>query len=272
MESYLNGELPPEEHAEFESALEQNADLAAALARHREVIHQLDAMRTRLKVADALQSPPQPPVWGRWATWLLSLFLLVGIGGAGWYFMTNTPDSNPPPAFTPPEKEQPTPPVNPPSEPLPVAEKKPAPAPRNYRALAQSFQREPLTGFTRSSDSPDVPTRLDSAMMAYEKGNYAVTLTFLPRNTATNADETEVFLRGNAHMKTGQWQRATADFSALVNSFQFRHEARFNWALCQLATQKTSAAVQTLKNMAADPVYPYRQLATDLLQQITTDQ
>jgi len=272
MESYLNGELSFEEHSEFESALKQNADLAEELARHRVLLHQLGAMRTRLKVADALQNPPPPPGLGWLAPWLLSLFLLLGIGGAGWYFMTNKSNSNPIPSPTPPEKEQPTPPVNPPSEPLPVAEKKPAPAAKNYRTLAQSFQREPMTGFTRSSPLPDVPTRLDSAMMAYEKGNYAFVLTFLPRNAATTADETELFLRGNAYMKTGQWQRATADFSALINSFQFRHEARFNLALCQLATQKTSTAVQTLKKMAADPVYPYRQAAADLLRQITTDQ
>lgn len=272
IESYLNGELSSEEHSEFESALEQNADLAEELARHRVLLHQLGAMRTRLKVADALLNPPPPSGLGRLAPWLLSLFLLLGIGGTGWYFMTNKPNSNPIPSPTPPEKEHPTPPVNPPSESLPAAEKKPAPAAKNYMALAQSFQREPMTGFTRSNDSPDAPTRLDSAMMAYEKGNYAQTLTFLPRNTPNDTDETELFLRGNAHMKTGQWQRATADFSALVNSFQFRHEARFNLALCQLATQKTSTAVQTLKKMAADPVYPHRQAAADLLRQITTDQ
>ncbi len=283
IEPYLNDELSDSERTEFEAALAQTPALAEELAQYGAVQNRLEGMRIRQKVATALLHIPPPPsqLWySNPRNWLLLFFFLLLLLLTGWYFFVRAPEKMQPATPQIPaqdrQQEMPTPPVPPPDTqrritppvPPPMAQKKGASTPKSYLALAHTYQQEPAVGFVRSA-TPNTPlTPLQSALDAYEQKQYKRTVQLLATETQVESDETARFLRASARMRLADWNAAARDFAVLNNSFQYRHEARFNEALCQLNGSKHTEASKTLQEMANNPDFPFHKQAAEILQKL----
>lgn len=58
IERYIHGELEGGALTDFENALKTDTELVQSVARHREMIQRLDALRLRKKVVSALEFGP----------------------------------------------------------------------------------------------------------------------------------------------------------------------------------------------------------------------
>lgn len=93
---YLNGALEGPEAEAFENALQQDAQLQAAVERQRQIIAELDGMRLRQKIKQAAVKPaPGNKPW-----FLLSGVLVLILAAAYWFLKPEAPE-NPPAIETP---------------------------------------------------------------------------------------------------------------------------------------------------------------------------
>ena len=278
IDPYLNNELSESERTEFEAALAQNPALAEELAQHAALQQRLEGMRIRQKVANALLHIPPPPrqLWyTKPRNWLLPFFFLLLAILSGWYFFvrstpktqTNIPQT---PAQDRQQEKTPAPqqPDTLPPTTLPMAEKKAAHPSKSYLALARVYQQEPAVGYVRSATPNTLPTPVQLALNAYEQKQYQRVIELLNSETQVDTDEMALFLRASAHMRLANWNAAARDFATLNNSFQYRHEARFNQVLCQLNGSKSTVARKKLQEMANSTDFPFHQQAAEILKKL----
>jgi hypothetical protein len=282
IEPYLLGELSALEREAFEKALRSDPELAGAVNRQNEVMLRLDALRLRHKVKAALgdQAAPEQKTALRvvrlaWAV-AASLVLLV----AALWFLYRPPAENAPDiAVQPPviarpdtlvRTEAPAPGAVPaPEIARPEARSGPSPATRaNLVALARQYSVGPtasrLRGSAGSAQAPESGTPAERAAEAYERQDYRRVNELLQADRLVEQDEEARFLRASARFQTALYSAAAADFKALEGSFQFRHEARWNFILCQLALGNQDAARALLASAAADPDFPFQLKAAEL--------
>lgn len=266
IESYLLGELSGPELVEFENALQTDTALAQSVAQHRELTQRLDALRLRNKVKANLGGHPiRPrPFYTQGRFWLMAVSL-VFLAAAVWFF--RQPES---PVASPPSAPQPV--VAPKEEQTPIAAQpeKPSDNKQDTRllALARQYHEPPSQGFVRdATQNPDAAASKSVAQQAaeaYSAKNYKAVVALLEPGNTVAEDEGARFLRANARFQLGQYGGASTDFDALKNSFQFRHEARWNFMLCQLALGKTANTRALLAPMVSDQDFPFQNKALKL--------
>ena len=66
------------------------------------------------------------------------------------------------------------------------------------------------------------------------------------------------------HCRLELFAGAAKDFDALKDSFQFRHEARWNFLLCQIALGNMEISKVLLAEMVTDQDFPFRAKAMEL--------
>jgi hypothetical protein len=277
IEPYLLGELTGPEREAFEQVLRSDPDLARAVKRQREIVLRLDGLRLRHKVKAALGGRAEPEqkaalrvVRLAWAV-AASLVLLV----AALWFLYRPPAENvrdtaqQPPAIARPDTlvrtETPAPGDVPAPEAPPPG---PSPATRtNLVALARGYLAGPsasrLRGSAGSGQAPEDRTPAERAAEAYERQDFRQANELLA-DELVEQDEEARFLRASARFQTGLYSAAAADFKALEKSFQFRHEARWNFILSQLALGNREEARALLTAAAADPDFPFQTKAAEL--------
>jgi tetratricopeptide (TPR) repeat protein len=264
IESFLNGELQGKALIDFEDALRTDTDLAEAVNAQRQMLQQLDFWRLKTKVETALAHPPTPkrsPT--KYLFWAICAALLSG--GVAWWIAhprkTQPPVS--PPTETPTSRPIATQPI-PSSVPPPDVKIPPGPAhttpPTKWRSLAQAQIIAPemtqLRGEIPVGNGSDA---LKNAELAYQSGDYKKVLRLL--STPDGDDEAAPFLRAHAHFQLGDYALAGRAFAQLERSFQYRHEARWNAMLCQLAQGDTAAARRALRIMQGEAAFPYQDKA-----------
>jgi thioredoxin-like negative regulator of GroEL len=200
--------------------------------------------------------------------WALAASLVL-LAAAIWFFRPI------PSAPIDPMAQQPTP-IQPTTQPPVTITPKPSlpnPAPstntqkQRLIALAQRYDMPPQQSFIRdASQATNTPSPLESAAQAYERGDYRAALQLL-QNIAKNEDLR--FLRGHVQFRLGQFRGAARDFSALADSFQFRHEARWQAVLCQIALGDVVAAKAALRTMADDSDFPFKEKAAELFKDLS---
>lgn len=121
-----------------------------------------------------------------------------------------------------------------------------------YRQLALSeykastFLFRGLTANTESVDSSEQALRLFAQASATTdssvRQNYLKQAIGLLDSKRATEDERLVLTRAQAHFQMGQYARATADFTALQNSFIYGSDADWGLVLCYLAQLPAKAA------------------------------
>lgn len=270
-ERYLHGELEGPDLTAFEKALQTDAALARSVEQHRAMIQRLDALRLRKKVATVLGSEVTK-VWPNRMFWVLAVLLGLLIA-AFWVFK---PDG--PPKTSPVENQAPSLPADPtiaapvktPADPLPenASDNKPASDKTRLIALARAYQEQPSQTFVRDAaqghTDPAPKTLTQQAAEAYYKQNFRLAVDLLKDDKQLEEDDSARFIRANARFNIGQFAGAAKDFDALKDSFQFRHEARWNFLLCQIALGNMKTAKTLLAEMVAEEDFPFRVKALEL--------
>lgn len=272
IERYLLGELSGDALTQFEKALQTDTALQVSVARHRELLERLEALRLRKKVQQALATedvlPAKKPLFFShnfiWAAAACVFLCLVA-----WWFVT---PKNPENVVN--IAEKPLPPTDSASAPAPppppvLPSKAPAPARVSPMALATSFHRIPDAASLRdiTAGNQGAKTLTQMAKEAFVRGEYALVAEML-KTDASVEDENARYLRGHARFQIGQFPAAAADFETLQNSFQYKHDARWNFLLCQVALDKKVVAKSLLSGMLADLDFPYRKEALALSKQL----
>lgn len=149
IEDYLNGELDDAARRDFEAALQGDAALQTAVARQREVIERLQAMRLRQKIKANMVRPVSGDVWplGLYNR-LLIVFAALVLLSATLYFWFRHPEKGIP-ANSAPDGQTPAPQdIRTLEEKTPVAEG-PAPvSPQNPPKKQSTSDIEPLAADT----------------------------------------------------------------------------------------------------------------------------
>lgn len=267
IERYLLGELEESELAAFENALQTDAALSQSVAQHREMMQRLEALRLRnLVKSTTMQQANSITTRGpRLLYWMVAASLLV-LATAFWYF--NRSVEQPPPFHpanlpvpttqTPVEKKQTPAPEQPKAKPL----EKP-----NLIALALEFQEKPSQSLVRDAaeaSNPSTKTTTEQAKEAFFSQNYRLAAQLMQDDKIVLPAEELRFIRASARLNAGQFEGAAADFDALKGSFQFKHEARWNFLLCQLVMGKNKEASVLLQAFVDDADFPFRQKALQL--------
>jgi hypothetical protein len=271
IEGYIQGELDGERLADFENALKTDTELAQSVAQHREMLQRLDALRLRKKVVSALEPGPGKPFSLAKKTLVASLALLaVLLGAVIWFFgkpavKPSTKSENPP------QNTQGVPEVMPPNEaPVPTEEKpKETPIEKpQLIALARAFQESPAQTFvrdaTQQAGDPTPKTSLQRAAEAFFNQNFRLAANLLQDDNLVRQDEEARYIRAHARFNISQFAGAASDFDALKDSFQFKHEARWNYLLCQIALGNIGKAKVLLAEMLAEKDFPFRAKALEL--------
>lgn len=273
IEQYLLGELTGNDLSAFESALQSDPELAKSVAQHREMMQRLDALRIRNKVASSMASRPaakHPAL----KFWILAILLALS---AGAIWLLNRPGQ-----ITPALQEKQNPPVQtdtpkaPAEETLrPIAQQSKEKLPENKSrriALARNLLENPPQTSLRNavhpgaSSKPKTPVQL--AVEAFNARNFQLASELLKDDSLVETGDIARFIRANARFNTGQFTVAANDFDALKNSFQFKHEARWNFLLCQLALGNMDRVKALLADMLAEKDFPFREKARKLHSEI----
>ncbi|MFN0214108.1 MAG: hypothetical protein ACKVT2_07615 [Saprospiraceae bacterium] len=274
-EQYLLGELEGPELAAFENALQTDTALAKSVEQHRAMIQRLDALRLRKKVAAVLGSE-RTKVWLNRMFWVLAVLLGLMIA-AYWVFKPDGPSKT-----SPVENQAPSLPTAPPiaspketpGSPLPgnTPDNKPASDKQRLIALARKYQEHPSQTFVRDAtqkESDTAPKTLaQQAAEAYYKQNFRLVVDLLKDDKQLEEDDSARFVRANARFNIGQFSGAAKDFDALNDSFQFKHEARWNFLLCQIALGNIRKAKALLAEMVVEEDFPFRAKAMDLKEKL----
>jgi hypothetical protein len=270
VEPYILGELKGGDLADFEQALLSDPELVRQVAQHREMQQRLMGMQVRKKVDFALATAPNPSNSYHWL-WVVAVLLLT-VAAAFWYLRSGKPEvpvqpeipqQTPLPA-TPQsvlDTTQQTLPVPPAMAQKPIQKQNnPSNVDARLIALAEEFQAQPTDILIRNTDGQStVLTNLQRAYQAYTAKNYRLSATLLQDDTELGADDSGRFLRANARFRAGLYASARQDFTKLSNSFQFRHEARWNILLCDMAAGKDVKAA--LEAMVQDVDFPFNDAA-----------
>jgi hypothetical protein len=274
IEPYLLGELKGSDLADFEQALLSDPELVRQVAQHREMQQRLLGMQVRKKVDFALATAPNPSNSYHWL-WVVAVLLLT-LAAAFWY-MRSVKTEAPTPPDVPLQTPLPSTPqtiLDTTTQALPVPPsmaQKPVKKQKNTRivdtrlvALAQEYQAQPTDILFRSTGGQSTAlTNLQHAYQAYTAKNYRLSYTLLQDDTALGTDDSGLFLRANARFRAGLYASARQDFNKLSNSFQFRHEARWNILLCDMAQGKDVKAA--LEVMVQDVDFPFNDAARRLM-------
>lgn len=284
IEPYILGELPENESKGLEQAMQEDPLLAKSVADHRLIMERLEALRLRKKVKQALAkssnrvSGPLPVMRER-VVWAIAATLVLLVS-ALWFFNQKADPEAPKMADKPAVPTEITqPPVNPPVEktvdqveiPSKIED---APAPKNTEnrrrllALAEQFHENPSGSSIREAvemaDSSSSRTIKQTALEAFEQRQFAYCARLLRPDSLVAGDDLTRNIRANARFQIGQYISAASDFKQLQKSFQFKHDARWNFLLCQLALGNMSAVRPLLAAMLADPDFPYHKNAVEL--------
>lgn len=273
IERYLLGELPEAELAAFENALQSDAALVKSVAQHREIMDRLDALRLRKKVKASMEpsSARIVPMYADRNFWAMAASLIL-ISAAIWFFnqpnrtstqmVKNDPETITSDTFrTPPNVI----PVPKPNEAVPdkTIEKG-----AQLIALAREFHEQPSQTLVRGAAQPEgdssPKTTVQKAADAFYAKNYRLAADLLKDDIQVRQDDSARYLRANARFNTGKFAGAAKDFDALKDSFQFNHEARWNFVLCQFAMGKMEKAQTLLAQMIKEQDFPFRDKAIKL--------
>lgn len=274
IESYLLGELSPSDLAAFEKAVQADAALASSVELHRDLQQRLEALRLRNKVKASLEGQAGQARSG----WVLAAIVTITSLLAISLWIVNRPDK------TIPEILEQHPPMLSPdtlktrreTPPPPIAEEPREKLQENSRwiALAREMQERPSQTMVRdalpSDSSTEIKTPLETATEAFFAQKFQLAANLLHNDNLVKEDDIARFVRASARFNIGQYASAASDFDALGNSFQFKHEARWNFMLCQLALGKLSRSKALLDNMAADADYPFRDKALALQKKLSS--
>ncbi|MBP6809877.1 MAG: hypothetical protein KA138_00040 [Saprospiraceae bacterium] len=276
IERYLLGELVGSELSEFKNALQSDATLAKSVAQHQEMLQRLDALRLRNKVKAAIEAPQATSVamYSSRKFWAMAAALTVLVA-AIWFFNRPTqPNSGI--VEAPSQKSSTDTLKTPPSElPNPAPNKPQAnkqierpKEPSRLIALAREFQEMPdqtfVRGVTQVEANLSQKTPVQLAAAAFESNNFRLAADLLKDDKYVLEDEDARYIRANARFALGQFAGAAKDFDALKDSFQFRHEARWNFLLCQIALGNMEISKVLLAEMVTDQDFPFRAKAMEL--------
>jgi tetratricopeptide (TPR) repeat protein len=261
IELYLLGEMEEPEKSAFEEAVEKDAGLKTSLAQHRTGVAQLDAARLRGKVkAEMLKTKKHGSNLWAWALGAALLALL-----AYWSLPFNQTEA-PSPQSAPAPSPVPTP---------PIAGTQTGTLPDNNRpnpalALAKRYQQRPTLDMLRSTSPDGSSAALRDALDAYEQGAYSTALQRLSEVPKLQENEIALFLRASVYFAQGNFDQAARDFEGLATSFQYKHDAHWNYVLCLWASGDARAKT-LMDNIASDPDSPFRKEAMLLMKQMATN-
>ncbi len=274
IEPYILGELKGGDLADFEQALLSDPELVRQVAQHREMQQRLVGMQVRKKVDFALATAPNSSNSYHWL-WVVAVLLLT-VAAAFWYMRSGKPEVpvQPDVPLQIPLPSTPQSVLDTTKQTLPVLPsmaQKPIKKQNNTSnvdarliALAEEFQVQPTDILVRNTDGQSTaPTNLQRAYQAYTAKNYRLSATLLQDDIELGADDSGLFLRANARFRAGLYASARQDFTKLSNSFQFRHEARWNILLCDMAQGKDVKAA--LEAMVQDVDFPFNDAAGRLM-------
>lgn len=276
IERYLLGELTESELSTFERALQSDVELAKSVAHHREMMQRLDALRLRNKVKSA-RTPKVMKAGAMYVNrkiWALAASLVV-LMAAIWFFNlpvktnqeivkneypTVLPDTLKIPTGETPNPIPDKPPANPSTE---KSQKNP-----QLIALASKYLLPPPQTLVRDATQPEggmsAKTPAQMAAEAFEKRDFRLATEILKEDGQVLEDEEARFIRASARFKIGQITGAAKDYEVLKTSFQYKHEARWNFLLCQIALGNKGTAQSLLAEITAEPDYPFRDKALKL--------
>jgi hypothetical protein len=274
IEPYLLGELKGADLADFERALLSDPELVRQVAQHRAMQQRLLGMQARKKVDFALATAPNPSNSYHWL-WVVAVLLLT-LAAAFWYIRSAKPEVPSPPTV-PLQTPLPSTPqsiLDTTQQTLPVPPsmaQKPLKKQNNTSnvdarliALAEEFQAQPTDILVRGTGGKSTAlTNLQRAYQAYTIQDYRLSYSLLQDDTELGTDDSGLFLRANARFRAGLYASARQDFTKLSNSFQFRHEARWNILLCDMAQGKDVKAALDL--MVQDVDFPFNDAARRLM-------
>lgn len=265
IERYLLGELEERELAAFEDALQTDAALAQSVAQHREMMERLEALRLRnlVKSTTMQQAKSMATQGPRMLFWVLAVCLL-GLATALWYFNRSVEPPAPPANLPVPTPQMP---VEKKQTPAPEQPKEKPEAKPNLIALAREFQEKPSQSLVRDAaqtSNPATKTTTEQATEAFFNKNFRLAAQLLQDDKIVLPAEELRFIRASARLNAGQFEGAAADFDALKGSFQFKHEARWNFLLCQLALGKNKETSVLLQAFVDDADFPFRKKALEL--------
>lgn len=273
IERYLLGELPEAELAAFENALQSDAGLARSVVQHRELMQRLEALRLRNKVKTSMepQHATSVPIYADRNFWAMAAILIL-VSAAIW-FLNQPNDTKTQRVQNPPEILQKDTFKTPPNV-IPVPKLNQAVQDRTIEkaaqliALAREFHEQPsqnlVRGAAKQEGDPSPKTILQMAAEAFFAKNYRLAADLLKDDIQVRQDDSARYLRANARFNTGQFAGAAKDFDALKDSFQFNHEARWNFVLCQFAMGKMEKAQTLLAQMIKEQDFPFRDKAIKL--------
>ncbi len=276
IERYLLGELVDGELTAFENALQSDAALSKSVAQHREMMQRLEALRLRNKVKSAISSePPRPIQHNTQRVFMAITVLVVLLAVALWISRQSFQSGSEKAEDLPQTIHSDT--LNAPPDPIPVpiAEQnqpnkpteKPDKAPK-LMALAREFHEQPAQTFvrdaTKAAGDPSQKTPVQRAAEAYYNQNFRLAVELLKDDKLVLQDEGARYLRANARFNIGQFAGAAKDFDALKDSFQFKHEARWNFLLCQIALGNMDRAKALLAEMMEEESFPFHAKAVEL--------
>lgn len=284
IERYLTGDLNGAALAEFEQALQSDSALAQSVAQHREMMQRLDALRIRNKVKAATQTQRQSSgqaLYTRRKYWALAASFVLLAAAIWFFYQQGNPERSD-------WVEEPVPP-SPAEQPIPAPETAPleqtpdAPPSSTQAnekqsrqlALARTYLIQPSSSMIRDAaqqSDPSAPKSMaQQAAEAYEKRDFRKAADLLKNDSLIEQDDAIRFLRANARFQIGQFPQAASDFEALHQSFQFKHEARWNALICLLAQGKNEQAEHQRKAMLQEEDFPFKGMATRLGQALLAD-
>lgn len=276
IERYLLGELTESEQIAFENALQSNADLARSVSQHREMMQRLDALRVRNKVKLAItpHRAKSAAMYTNRKFWALAASLVVLLA-AIWFFnqpaRTNREivENMPPTVLTDTLKTPTGKPPNPiPDKPQANQSKEKLLKNPQLIAQAREYLVQPSQTLVRDVTqpegemSPKTPAQL--AADAFEKRNFRLAADILKEDSRVMEDEDARFIRASARFIIGQFAGSAQDFEALKTSFQYTHEARWNFLLCQMAVGNMTTSRTLIAEMVEEKDFPFRAKAVEL--------
>lgn len=270
IEAYLLGELTEEARRDFETALQSDQTLARSVEQHRVMLQRLESARVRQKVKKSILETKTESAGGfvvsKNILWAVAASLTV-LAAMVWFFTQSSSPEAPQIAV-----EQPAPLESPKIEadkPVPDTVETPVsnPAPRNaarQMAMVQAFHTPVSPDMIRGGQSPGAKTVLQQAMDAYTAQNYRQAASLLRPDSLVASNKNALLLRAGARFKLGRYEQSLSDYNLLSDSFEFKHDARWNALLCQLALGREQQVAAELRKMTSDPDFPFYQKALTL--------
>jgi tetratricopeptide (TPR) repeat protein len=270
IEAYLLGELDGTERMRFEAALDKDGALAQAVDGHRKAMAGLEQLRLRQKVKSAIaeQQPVNTKSTISRFFWMVATLLFLAVA-AFLFFKKETAQ----PAPTKPQKEEiiamPQGPASQSTDSDTLKPNTPVQQKKDNGSYLASLSRShlvlPNTGAMRGDNATSATTS-QQITKAFDEKKYTQALKLLPEEKDIAAwDDNLRYMRAQLHFQLGDYKSAQADFDALKNSFQYKHEARWNAALCLLASGQVKTARNALLRMSSEPYFPYQPKAAALL-------